>query len=501
MKERFMGTDAEKSFSAAGVVARDWGWRHASRKDFALRHVDFTIQPGERVLLLGASGAGKSTLMSGLAGVLGGDDEGELEGELLIDGVDARQARGRSGLVLQDPDAQTILERVGDDTAFGCENLNLPKDEIWSRVRSSLDIVGLGYMKLDRSTRRLSGGQRQRLALAGVLAMHPGLLLLDEPTANLDPEGVKEVHDAVRHVLEQTRETLVVVEHHIDVWLDLVDRVIVLGKPEADSHVSGVIADGTPEEVFGSMASVLAKGGAWVPGRTIESHTPESSQSSGDVVLRTEDLSFGRDFALGEHVNLVFHAGEITALTGKNGVGKSTLALTLAGLLKPISGRVSMDETMVPVRRENDVFTWKSRDLLGRIGMVFQEPEHQFVASSVRDEAAVGPKSMGKSEEESYAIADNMLERMNLARFAQANPFALSGGEKRRLSVASMLAAAPKVLVMDEPTFGQDFTTWTEMVKLIAGARDAGCSVIMVTHDEPLIEALGARRILVSEGE
>ena len=350
MKERFMGTDAEKSFSAAGVVARDWGWRHASRKDFALRHVDFTIQPGERVLLLGASGAGKSTLMSGLAGVLGGDDEGELEGELLIDGVDARQARGRSGLVLQDPDAQTILERVGDDTAFGCENLNLPKDEIWSRVRSSLDIVGLGYMKLDRSTRRLSGGQRQRLALAGVLAMHPGLLLLDEPTANLDPEGVKEVHDAVRHVLEQTRETLVVVEHHIDVWLDLVDRVIVLGKPEADSHVSGVIADGTPEEVFGSMASVLAKGGAWVPGRTIESHTPESSQSSGDVVLRTEDLSFGRDFALGEHVNLVFHAGEITALTGKNGVGKSTLALTLAGLLKPISGRVSMDETMVPAR-------------------------------------------------------------------------------------------------------------------------------------------------------
>lgn len=501
MKERFMGTDAEKSFSAAGVVARDWGWRHASRKDFALRHVDFTIQPGERVLLLGASGAGKSTLMSGLAGVLGGDDEGELEGELLIDGVDARQARGRSGLVLQDPDAQTILERVGDDTAFGCENLNLPKDEIWSRVRSSLDIVGLGYMKLDRSTRRLSGGQRQRLALAGVLAMHPGLLLLDEPTANLDPEGVKEVHDAVRHVLEQTRETLVVVEHHIDVWLDLVDRVIVLGKPEADSHVSGVIADGTPEEVFGSMASVLAKGGAWVPGRTIESHTPESRQSSGDVVLRTEDLSFGRDFALGEHVNLVFHAGEITALTGKNGVGKSTLALTLAGLLKPISGHVSMDETMVPARRENDVFTWKSRDLLGRIGMVFQEPEHQFVASSVRDEAAVGPKSMGKSEEESYAIADNMLERMNLARFAQANPFTLSGGEKRRLSVASMLAAAPKVLVMDEPTFGQDFTTWTEMVKLIAGARDAGCSVIMVTHDEPLTETLGARRVLVSEGE
>ena len=197
MKERFMGTDAEKSFSAAGVVARDWGWRHASRKDFALRHVDFDIKPGERVLLLGASGAGKSTLMSGLAGVLGGDDEGEQEGELLIDGVDARQARGRCGLVLQDPDSQTILERAGDDTAFGCENLKLPKDEIWNRARAALDIVGLDYMAFDRSTRGLSGGQRQRLALAGVLAMPPGLLLLDEPTNNLDPASRDEILKAI----------------------------------------------------------------------------------------------------------------------------------------------------------------------------------------------------------------------------------------------------------------------------------------------------------------
>ena len=149
-----------------------------------------------------------------------------------------------------------------------------------------------------------------------------------------------------------------------------------------------------------------------------------------------------------------------------------------------------MADDLVPPHRENNVITWKSRDLLGRIGMVFQEPEHQFAASTVRDEVAIGPKSMGKTDEEAYSIADRLLERLNL-----------SGGEKRRLSVASMLAAAPKVLVMDEPTFGQDFTTWTSMVQLIAGARDQGCAVIMITHDEPLIEALGARRILVREGE
>ena len=481
------------------VSARDWGWRHASRKDFALRHVDFDIRPGERVLLLGASGAGKSTLMAGLAGVLGGDDDGKQEGTLLVGGKDARKARGVSGLVLQDPDAQTILERVGDDVAFGCENLGLSKDEIWRRARESLDMVGLDYMRFDHSTRQLSGGQRQRLALAGVLAMHPGLLLLDEPTANLDPEGVREVHDAVKHVVERTGETLIVVEHHIDVWLDTVDRVIVLGKPDSNSLNGGVIADGTPGEVFGTMGDVLAAGGAWVPGRAIAPYRPKGP--AGGVALWADDVSFGRKFSLGEHINLEFHAGEVTALTGRNGVGKSTLALTLAGLLKPLAGHVRMQEQMVPPRLANDVSTWRSRDLLGRVGMVFQEPEHQFVTASVRDEVAVGPKSMGKTDEEAYRIADGILERMNLKRFGPANPFTLSGGEKRRLSVASMLAAAPKVLVMDEPTFGQDFATWTEMVRLIADVRDAGSAVIMVTHDEALIEALDARRIMVSEEE
>ena len=254
-----------------GVSARNWGWRHASRKDFALRHVDFDIRPGERVLLLGASGAGKSTLMAGLAGVLGGDDDGEQEGTLLVGGRDARKVRGVSGLVLQDPDAQTILERVGDDVAFGCENLGVPKDEIWQRARESLDIVGLDYMRFDHSTRKLSGGQRQRLALAGVLAMHPGLLLLDEPTANLDPDGVKEVHDAVKHVVERTGETLIVVEHHIDVWLDTVDRVIVLGKPDGNSLTGGGWHAGRGVRHPGRCACRRRRMGAWASHHTVSS--------------------------------------------------------------------------------------------------------------------------------------------------------------------------------------------------------------------------------------
>ncbi|WP_165776773.1 ABC transporter ATP-binding protein [Bifidobacterium simiarum] len=500
-----------------GVEAHDWGWRHSTRKDFALRHVNLSIKPGERVLLLGASGAGKSTFMAAMAGVLGSDDEGVQEGSLTIGGLDSPKARGRAGLVLQDPDAQIILERVGDDVAFGCENLNIDVEETWRRVRSSLDIVGLKSLDLTHSTRHLSGGQRQRLALAGVLAMRPGLLLLDEPTANLDPPGVHEVHDAVKHVIESTGQTMVVVEHHIDVWLDLVDRVVVLGAA-GDSHEGGVLADGTPDEVFSTMGDVLAEGGSWVPGRAIPSFPPKRAEKTespaapdagadtgavdadpvdpDEVVLSTRDLSFGRNgVALGEHVNLDFRRGSIYALMGPNGAGKSTLALTLAGLLKPVAGQVLINERLAPNPKSREPIHWKSRQLLGRIGMVFQEPEHQFAANTVRDEVAIGPKSMGKTQDEAYAIADDLLERLRLARFARGNPYTLSGGEKRRLSVASMLAAAPQVLVMDEPTFGQDFRTWTQMVELIAGIRDRGCTVIMVTHDEALVQSLQATPI------
>lgn len=506
------------AWAPASVVAQDWGWRHTTRKDFVLRHVNIDIKPGEHVLLLGASGAGKSTLMAGLAGVLGDETEGMAEGSLCVDGVEAKDARGRVGLVMQDPDSQIILERTGDDVAFGSENLGIPVEETWKRVRESLQAVGLdditsGSEGLRRSTQCLSGGQRQRLALAGVLAMHPGLLLLDEPTANLDPEGVKQVHDAVANVLAKTGATMVVVEHHIDIWMDLIDRVIVIGKPsqhhaddtddtgDTDANVGCVIADGDPKEVFAQFGDMLANGGAWVPGRTITSFAPKKEYScddkSQDLALYTRDCSFGRTVPLAQHVNIGFRFGEVAALMGPNGAGKTTVALTLAGLLKPLEGSVCLAKDLVPEKRDNNLWTWKSRELLGRIGMVFQEPEHQFVTSCVRDEVALGPRKQGKSEQESYDIADAMLERMNLKRFALANPYTLSGGEKRRLSVASLLAAAPRVVIMDEPTFGQDFTTWTAMVELIAQIRDSGSAVIMVTHDDALVEALGARVIRV----
>lgn len=474
----------------AALEARGWGWRYATRRRWALHEVSLRIEPGERVLLLGASGSGKSTLLQGFGGVLGGAEEGEQTGSLLVDGEAASGVHGRVGMVLQDPDTQTILARVGDDVAFGCENLGVPREEIWPRVRHAMDAVGLD-VALDRSTAALSGGQKQRLALAGVLAMRPGAILLDEPTANLDPDGVVEVRDAVVRALDATGATLVVIEHRIDVWLPLVDRVIVL---DASPEGTVVIADGTPAEVLGGRGAELAAGGVWVPDFPPPMPPPPAS-APGEVLLHAEDLVVGRAKlpVSGPH-GLGVRAGEAMGITGPNGAGKSTLGLTLAGLLAPVSGRVAASASLASGEGP-DPLLWNSRALLTRIATVLQTPEHQLLAKTVREELAIGPRALGLAEAEAVARTDELLERLRLAPLAEANPYTLSGGEKRRLTVAAALATRPRVLVLDEPTFGQDARTWAELVAIIARLRDEGHAIVAITHDERVLEALHARRV------
>lgn len=473
----------------AAVDAQGWGWRHAGRAAWAVRDATFRIDPGERVLLLGASGSGKSTLLHGLAGVLGGDEEGETTGRLLIDGHPASAARGRSGLVLQDPDAQVILARVGDDVAFGCENLGVPRDEIWQRVRAGLDAVGLD-VPLDRATKALSGGQKQRLALAGVMAMRPGLILLDEPTANLDPAGVAEVSGAVSRVAAETGATLVVVEHRVDVWLPLVTRVIVLG-------AGGVLADGAPGDVIARAGGALAEAGVWVPGRP-PAFPPAPRATDGDVLLTAERLRVARQkgVPVTPETSLDIRAGEALALTGPNGAGKSTLGLTLAGLIRPHSGVVRASAALAEGAGDAPI-AWTSRQLLTRIGMVFQDPEHQILGRTVRDELEVGPRALGLDDDEMAARTSDLLGRLRLAHLADANPYTLSGGEKRRLTVAAALATRPRVLVLDEPTFGQDARTWAELVAILAGLRDAGSAIVTITHDMDVVRALHAENIVL----
>ena len=431
-------------------------------------------------MLLGASGSGKSTLLSGLAGLLEG---GESEGVLRIDGLDPRAARDRVGLVFQDPAASLVMARAGDEVAFGLENRCVPPSEIWPRVDEALEMVGFSYGR-DRPTDALSGGEQQRLALAAALALRPGLLLLDEPTANLDPDGATLVRRTLARLLAGGELTMLLVEHRVAEAADLVDRVIVL---EAGG---GVTADGPPAEVFARRGDELAAAGIWVPNHPLPL-PPRTRYSEPEVALIAEQVGYrfpGETSQAVGPMDLALRSSEAVAIVGPNGSGKSTLALLLGGLLRPTTGSVT-DTDLQPVRR------LPAHRLARFIGSVFQDPEHQFLTGSVREELMLTPLQGGVSGEETSRKAAVLMERLHLTALAEANPFTLSGGEKRRLSVATALVGEPRVLILDEPTFGQDRRTAVELLDMLARQPDEGSAVCFVTHDLPFAAALADRTL------
>ncbi|KQB86270.1 ABC transporter ATP-binding protein [Corynebacterium lowii] len=437
-----------KSTGRGSICARDFGWRHATRKNPALSGIDLDVAPGERVLLSGDSGAGKSTLLGAIAGLLGGADDGERTGSLAVEGV--------VGLVLQDPDSQVIASRVGDDVAFGCENLGVPREEIWRRVHQALDLVGL-HLPLDTPTRYLSGGQKQRLALAGVVAMGADIVLLDEPTANLDPAGYREVRGAVDKLVERTGATVIIVEHRTDLWRDFATRFIHLSAQGARE----ITAEELPQRPHLPAAQ------------------PERARA--EALLSAEAIST----VTGTPHSLSLPRGASTVLTGPNGAGKTQLAMVLGGLDAPRSGSLRLHPDLAQGLK-TPPHRWRSKDLARRIGTVFQNPEHQFVARTVEEDLLVG----GPAER-----AEELMERLRLGHLRKANPYTLSGGEKRRLSVATALMGAPGLVVLDEPTFGQDSATFAELTVLLRELTEQGTTVFSITHDEDFVHTLGDQHL------
>jgi energy-coupling factor transport system ATP-binding protein len=290
------------------------------------------------------------------------------------------------------------------------------------------------------------------------------------------------------------------VEHRVGPVLDLVDRVIVLNPG------GGVLADGAPDDVFDHHGAMLRMAGVWLPPSATHSpgDPPQTGRlapirEAGPPTVQADAVRVvypDADTAALDGVDLTACAGQILAVTGANGSGKSTLALVLASLLVPTDGSVRF----LAGGPDRPYSRWRPRQLVQQVGTVFQEPEHQFVASTVAAELAVGPRRAGQDRATIMARTDELLERLALSGLACANPFTLSGGEKRRLSVATALATNPQLLVLDEPTFGQDARTWRELAELLAAQRDAGRAVVAVTHDDDLTAALADRQVTLSRG-
>lgn len=526
----------------ARIELNNFSWHHPGRPEPVISGLNLTINPGEKVLLLGTSGAGKSTLLHAIAGVLHDDDGESAGGTITINGQAPAEARGTAGMMQQDPESSIVMATVGNDVAFGPENLRVPREEIWGRVTEALTAVGLNDLPLDHPSSALSGGQKQRLGLAGILSMHPGAMILDEPTANLDPSGVQEVRDSILSAAEATGATLLVVEHRVSIWAPHMDRIIVLGTGGTITH------DGAPDTVLSQARQELIDAGVWVPnyvprapqtGDAVTGEAAGGDNERGEALLRAENLSitraqptpkqrrarrrtikrFGDTPApvpvdlpvLRGGINLTLRAGEHLSVLGPNGAGKSTLALTLAGLLTAPDGTLTATDALRNHggdhggERENrahwDVPTWTPAQMLSRIGYVFQEPEYQFIRGTVREELELGPRRLAAlnrvplDEDKLAARTDDLAAHLRLNHLLDANPFTLSGGEKRRLSVASALATAPKILILDEPTFGQDARTWAELVDLIRELLAGGTAVISITHDEDYTAALGGNHI------
>ena len=468
-------------------------WTPFGRRTPVLDGIDLRVEAGERVLLAGPSGAGKSTLLLALAGVLDTTAHGELTGSVTVP--------GGAGLLVQDPRDARVAERAGRDVAFGCENAGMPRAEITAAVTWALESVGFPYGP-EHPTSALSGGEAQRLALAGVIASRPQVLLLDEPTAMLDAAAAATVREAVDGVVRATGATLVVVEHRLGPWLPLVDRLVVLDE-------AGRVAADLPASRARELAEQLAAQGIWVPGvpdpepLAVPSDllTPSGAHvaagerlvtATGVGLMRTPPRTLGRGDrtprqALAD-VDACVRAGRVLAVRGDSGAGKSSLVSLLTGLERPTSGQVLAHDALA-AGLGTDPSRWRSRELAARIAWVPQEPARTIVGRTAGESLLATCRALDLGSSEGRALA--LAEILGLTHALDRNPHVLSGGEKRRLALASALAHGPRFVAFDEPTVGQDRHTWAAVAGLIAAARAGGAGVALSTHDDTLVSAPG----------
>jgi energy-coupling factor transport system ATP-binding protein len=499
----------------------------------ALDNIDFKLTEPGFTAIMGPTGAGKTTFSLTLNGLIPQFYEGTMEGSVHVLGIDTKRYRIQRlvqhvGLVMQDPESQVFGMNVLADVMFGPANLGLSYDEVMARARRALNLVGLvGFDK--RSPSDLSGGEKQRLAVASVLAMHPEILVLDEPTSELDPVGREEVYQAVDRLREDGNVTILAIEHSPDEVVSRAENLVVFNEgkmayigtpkdifrnapkahdlgiriPESAElgwklHEAGIIEQQqiplTVDEAFELISPWIIER----KDRLAKCDTKPcrcDAEGEKEVILSVQDLShsYSDEIHALRGVSLDVHKGEFIALVGQNGAGKTTLAKHFNGLLRPTKGRVIVDG--------KDAAGQAIYDLAKVVGYVFQNPDHQIFSATVWEEAAYGLKVQGITGEKAKERVANVLELVGLSDLLELNPFTLSKGDRQKLAVASILAIEPQVLVIDEPTTGLDARGAEGMMTLIDHLNKLGHTVIIITHDMKLVAEYATRVIAMSRGK
>lgn len=502
----------------------DFSFQYRAQAKPTLNNINLTIYEGEKVLIVGPSGSGKSTLSNCINGLVPFLYEGEIQGSLKVNGKETKnmsifELSNTVGTVLQDPDSQFIGLTVGEDIAFKLENDCVAQEEMRERVKIAAKIVGIDT-HLEASPNRLSGGQKQRVTLAGVMVGEVDILLFDEPLASLDPATGKNAIELINEIQIKTNKTIVIIEHRLeDILHCAVDRIIVVD--------NGAIAcDISPDKLLAS--NLLSDKGIREPlyitalkyaGCDIKPEIkPENIKSIDitsyrdkirtwfeetkeddykiceDTILELQNVSFGytKSMEILHGVSFKINKGEMVSIVGRNGAGKSTISKLICGFYMPTDGKILFNG--------KDLKKDTIKERAEKIGMVMQNPNQMISKIMIFDEVAMGLRIRGLTEEE---IKERVLETLKICGLYEFRNWpisALSYGQKKRVTIASILVLSPEVIILDEPTAGQDFKHYTEIMEFLRELNSKGVTIIMITHDMHLMLEYTRRAIVLSEG-
>lgn len=507
------------------ISFKNFSFKYNNVVDKTLKNINLTINKGEKVLIVGPSGSGKSTLSHCINGLIPFSYNGEIEGELIIDNIKPYEeslsdVSKKVGTILQDQDSQFIGLSVGEDVAFNFENNAMPLKEMKVKVIDALELVNMVDF-INHSPYELSGGQKQRVSLAGVLGSDAEVLLFDEPLANLDPASGKEIMQLINDIHEKTNKTIIIVEHRIeDVLEQPFDKVIVVNKGKVQGF-------GTPDEILKSdllknnglreplYLEAMKLAGCDISGSenlkdltNIDEKNKEvlknwfnNETSNKDSIIKEEkilevkNLAFSHDGIKNTINDVSFHLnkGEILAVLGNNGAGKSTLCRLITGILKPQKGSIFLNNQCID--------SWSIKQKGSSIGYVMQNPNQMISQHMIKDEIALGLKCRNYSKEEIDKKVEEVLKICGLYPYRNWPVSALSYGQKKRVTIASILAINPEVIILDEPTAGQDYKHYTEFMEFIKELSAQGISIILITHDMQLTLEYCHRAVVLSGGE